>query len=135
MDECYDGDKNLSKTKDNPELQKGREYIIKRTSYDPFYVKVLDVTNTCYRFQYESGTTDWVLKDYYDRTYTFVEDITDFKIQQKVNRFLQQEFETCGMCGGTGQVPDEGSTATTKTCPVCWGAGQVMKSSTFKEIN
>jgi hypothetical protein len=133
MDEYED--REIKKRADQTELQKGREYIIKRTSYDPFYIKVLDVTKTCYRFQYESGNTDWVLKDYYNSTYTFVEDITEFRIQQNVNRALKQTFETCGMCGGTGKVADEGSTAMTKTCPVCWGAGQVLKSSTFKEFN
>jgi len=130
MDEY--GDQEIEKRENQPELQKGREYLVKRTMYDPFHIRVLDVTEKAYRFQYENGNTTWVEKDYYNNTYTFVEDITDFKIQKEVKTFMEQEFEVCGLCGGTGQIPDDNSTAGTKICPRCNGSGQVLKSSTFK---
>jgi len=131
MDEYGDQELNTKKN-DNPELQKGHEYIIKRTMYEPFYVMILDVTEKCYRFKYENGNTTWVEKDYYDRTYRFVEDITSFKIQKDVKTFMEQEFETCSMCNGTGQIPDDSITTGKSICPLCGGSGQVMKTSTFK---
>lgn len=133
MDEYGDQELDIKKNK-NPELQKGHEYIIKRTMYDPFYIMVLDATEKCYRFQYENGNTTWVEKDYYHDTYMFVEDITDFKIQKEVKAFMEQEFESCGMCNGTGQIPDDGSTSGTRTCMVCGGSGQIVKTRTFKEF-
>ena len=78
MDEYQDNDelKELIQ-KENPELKQGHEYIIKRSMYEPFYIKVLNVTEKCYHFKYENGNTTWVEKNYYESTYTFVEDITD----------------------------------------------------------
>lgn len=130
MDEYGDRELDIEKN-DNVELQKGHEYIIKRTKYDPFYVTVLDVTAKCYRFQYENGNTDWVEKDYYDRTYTFVEDITEFKIQKEIKSFTEQTFESCPTCGGTGQIPDDSVTSGTRSCPLCLGSGQLLKTSRF----
>jgi RecJ-like exonuclease len=133
MDE-YNDWKVVEKGNNNPELVKGHEYILKRTTYDPFYILVLDVTEKTYHFKYENGNTFWVEKDYYSKTYTFVEDITSFKIQKNVKAFMEQEFENCGMCNGTGEIPDDGSTSGTRTCMVCGGSGQVMKTRTFKEL-
>lgn len=133
MDEY--GDREITpKSNKNPELQKGHEYVIKRTTYDPFYVMVLDVTDKCYRLRYENGNINWIEKDYYNSTYTFVEDITDFKIQHEIKTVMEQEFETCAYCNGTGQIPDDNVTGGKSTCPLCGGSGQALKSKTFKEI-
>ena len=130
MDEYGDRELDIKKT-NNPELQKGREYIIKRTMYEPFYVMILDVTEKVYHFQYENGNTAWVEKDYYKNTYTFVEDITDFKIQKNIRSFMEQTFEMCPSCGGSGQIPDDSITAGTTICPLCNGSGQILKTSKF----
>ena len=78
MDDYGDSD-DLKKLfeKSNPELKQGNAYIIKRTMYDPFYIKVLRVTEKCYKLQYENENTIWVEKEYYNSTYTFVEELSN----------------------------------------------------------
>lgn len=114
----------------NPELQKGGEYIIKRTRHESFYVKVLNVTKKLYHFKYENGNTTWMEKDYYNQTYTLVEDISEFQLN--IGIFMEQEFEMCPMCTGSGQITDDKSTAGTKICPVCTGSGQIIKRTLIK---
>jgi len=128
----YQDNTELTEKSNNPELQKGREYIIKRTTYDPFYVRILDVTEKMYHFQYENGNKHWLEKDYYHKTYTFVEDITEFNIYVGTTTFMEQEFEQCPACHGSGSVPDDSSTAGSKICPVCGGSRQILKRTLLK---
>ena len=130
MKESSDTHKN-----DGLELQKGREYIVKRTPNNPFYVKVLEVTNKLYRFQYENGNTDWVEKDYYGGNYSLVEDITDFKIGFDVRRITEQNIKKCDNCGGSGRVPDKGSSSGDQLCPVCWGSGNTLVGAMITNLD
>jgi len=40
-------------------------------------------------------------------------------------------YEFCEFCCGSGQVPDDKSTAGNKPCPVCFGSKTVLKSIDF----
>ena len=65
MDDYQDNVETTKEKTNNPELQKGNEYVIKRTPYEPFYVRVLNVTVKMYHLRYENGNTVWLEKDYY----------------------------------------------------------------------
>ena len=127
-------------------LKKNHTYLIK-PSYSSGNVKsitVLVISDKAYKLRWNNNCNDnieWILKNFLDSDYYFIEDITDivipkpeelkFDIVYKVNNFKFRpyflESESCPFCGGSGQLPDDKSTAGSKICMSCGGCGHKIK--------
>jgi hypothetical protein len=108
-------------------------------------VTVLMITGKAYHLRYNTGlnsSSSWMQKDYFDRNYSIIEDISDFiapkpdDLKFEITYKVVEPFtftpyfmveETCPVCGGSKQVHDEHTTSTYKTCPACNGSGKASK--------
>jgi len=107
-------------------------------------VTVLLITAKGYHLRWNNGldsSDSWMLKEEFEKNYTVVEDISDFVVAkpQEYNytitygcgqplQYYYQTTENCGLCYGSGQIPDNNSTAGTKTCTFCNGSGKTVKT-------
>jgi hypothetical protein len=112
-------------------LVQGNKYLIKRSDTISL-IEVLVITETSYKFKYESGNTDWTTKEHFHTWYTIIEDVTSYEINQiiKEKGYLhetKQDFETCPICHGLGTIPDATQTTGTKPCPLCLGNKIILK--------
>ena len=100
------------------------------------------ITDKAYKVRWNgSGSETWELKRRIYSDYSMVEDISDFvapkpedlkfditykDVDVKWHPYFL-ETEICTMCGGSGQIPDDKSTAGTKLCMSCGGCGHKTK--------
>jgi hypothetical protein len=104
------------------------------------------ITAKAYHFRHNTGmnsSSSWMQKDYFDRNYTVIEDISDFVVEKPKEQTYTFTYngnevnwhpcfyvtETCPTCGGSRQVRDFNSTAGYKTCPQCNGSGLSSKKT------
>lgn len=99
-------------------LVKGNKYLIKRSDTISM-IEVLLITETSYKFKYESGNTDWITKEHFHAWYTIIEDVSMYESDKP--KITTQPFKTCPICHGVGTVPDSTQTVGTKPCPLCIG--------------
>jgi len=110
-------------------LVQGNKYLIKRSDTVSM-IEVLVITETSYKFKYESGVSDWTTREHFHSWYTIIEDVTNYgigEIPSKESTKTMVNFETCSICHGKGTIPDNISTAKTKPCPLCMGNKIVPK--------
>jgi hypothetical protein len=138
------------------ELQLNHTYLIRYGSNTDMLnsVTVLMITDKAYQLRYnidQNSSSSWMQKDYFERNYTVVEDISEFLIKIKMGdlkfdnpedlkfnityhvndklifnpHFLVEEI--CPICSGSGQVRDCSSTSAWKPCSACNGSGKKTK--------
>jgi len=91
---------------------------------------ILMITDKAYRIRWNNGLNSndtWELKEYMTRTYTIIEDISDFVVEPKEENTLhvQTRLIQCHVCKGFGTVPDPNSTGGTQSCPLCYGSKMI----------
>ena len=111
-------------------IKTNHTYLVKDAKYisrDLTCIKVLDITETAYRLEYESGIISWKSKTNFEYDYDLVEDITEYRTNQTIDK-ITNEMKTvctivpCTKCNGEGRVPDNDSTTGDATCPCCFGS-------------
>jgi hypothetical protein len=120
-------------------LQLNHTYLIKKDSDIVSSITVLIITNKAFHVRWNRGQESkdtWELKDYVYRNYTLVEDISNFvleNLQTTTGKASVLDVKTklvqCYVCKGFGTIPDNSSTAGTKTCPLCQGAKMIPEST------
>ena len=117
-------------------LELNHTYLIRYGCTDTLSsVTVLMITDKAYKIRWNgSGSECWELKRRMDADYSLVEDISDFVVEPEKTfkidypLYYFQVTESCGLCYGSGQIPDTSSTAGKKTCTLCGGSGKTMKN-------
>lgn len=111
-------------------LELNHTYLLRfGTSDDIISATILNVSEKAYYVRWNNGLdsiNEWKIKVNIDNRYTLVEDITDFVVDDKKIRWLEEK--ECPMCGGSGSVPNLGKSLTNFTCLClrCWGSGRVI---------
>lgn len=119
-------------------LELNHTYLIRYGCTDTLSsVTVLMITDKAYLIRWNgSGSECYELKRRMDADYTVVEDISDFVVEKPATGNYKIEYplyyfqvtESCGLCYGSGQIPDTSSTAGKKTCTLCGGSGKSIKN-------
>jgi len=121
-------------------LELNHTYLLRYGCTDTLHsVTVLLISDKAYNIRWNgSGAECWELKRRMNSDYTLVEDISDFVVGKydfkityvdtKLPLYYFQVTEDCGLCYGTGQIPDTSSTAGKKTCTLCGGSGKSIKT-------
>lgn len=102
-------------------------YLIKykySSSKEVFKIKILEITQTCYKLKYESNETSWTTIHDFNSTYRIIEELKNYNICKIINEIIDANgISKCPHCGGSGYVPNISSTAGKVLCPHCWGGG------------
>jgi len=136
---------------DDLKLELNHTYLLRYGCTDTVSsVTILMITEKTYKVRWNGGGTEsWELKRRMYSDYTLVEDISDYLapkpedfkfeitykdvVEVKCHPYFV-ETEACPFCGGSGQIPDDKTTAGTKTCMVCGGTGiKIKKTQIFFE--
>lgn len=92
-------------------------------------VTILIITDKAYHIRWNRGLESndtWELKDRLDHDYSLIEDISDFVVNTNESKLdVKTKLVQCYVCKGFGTVPDNSSTAGTKSCPLCFGGKMI----------
>lgn len=114
-------------------------YLIKRNHSDSLdSITILLITDKAYHIRWNNGlnsTQSWETKEYMYDKHRLIEDISDFVADKPNWKDFQKEKETildvktklvtCHVCKEFGYVPDNNSTAGTKSCSLCFGSKMI----------
>lgn len=123
---------------DDLNLELNHTYLLRYGCTDTLHsVKVLLISDKAYKICWTgSGAECWELKKRMNADYSLVEDISDFVVKEQTTANIKIDYplcyfqvtESCGLCYGSGQIPDTSSTAGKKTCTLCHGSGKTIKN-------
>ncbi len=110
------------------ELIKNGKYLVKKIDSSIRLITVLNITETSYQFEYESGATVWMEKLDFDE-FKIIEDVTNQIISVKFvpSNINHNNYLMCVYCNGTGLVRDTETTANYKLCIHCSGTGTIQR--------
>jgi len=112
-------------------LELDHTYLLKFGCADGLYsATVLLITDKAWHLRWNNGLNSrdaWEEKVVLSKNYSIVEDISDFVVESKEEAVLHVEttLVQCYVCKGFGTVPDNDSTAGTKSCPLCYGGKMI----------
>jgi hypothetical protein len=113
-------------------LELNHTYLIRYGSSDIISsITVLIITDKAYHLRWNRGLESndtWELKKRMSNDYSVIEDISDFVVDtNKEERVLnvKTKLVQCHVCKGFGTIPDNNSTAGTKSCPLCFGSKMI----------
>ena len=118
-------------------LEVGKLYIIDgkhswTMGFQEMFVEKITETSYKLRKQSSDGSwyVEWVRKSNFEEDKYIIECIGTLSYPPALPSEVVQINTTpriiCPYCTGSGTLPDEMSTAGTKTCPYCWGLGYRM---------